>query len=136
MNEKRVWFAAVVAALSACAGRMGGGRPLSHGPDMPAAEGSVKIQAIQGGGASVSVRVKNLREPEELRPPGYAYVAWVQDGREAPPRNLGCLSVGDDLSGELRAVMESDCSDLFVTVEAIADAERPTGRRLLWARCD
>lgn len=135
MIARRFVLAAAAAALSSCAG-LGGGRPLSRGPELPAAAGEVRFTRLAGSGTAVSVRVENLAEPERLDPPGYAYVAWVRTGREDPPSNLGCLSMRGDFSGELRALTTVDCSELFITAEATGDAERPTGRRLLWAACD
>lgn len=136
MNPIRPLISTVaVAALSSCAA-LGGGRTLSLAPEIPWAEGAVKFTKIDGGGTAVELRVRNLMEPERLDPPGYAYVAWVRGAREDPPRNVGALSLSEDLSGELRTTTEHACSELFVTVEATGDAERPTGRRLFWARRD
>lgn len=135
MNSSRFVIAAAAAALSSCAGLFGG-RPLSRGPDLPAAVGEVSFTRLAGSGTAVEVRVENLVEPDRLNPPGYAYVAWVRTGREGPPSNLGFLSLRGDSSGELRALTALDCSELFITAEATGDAERPTGRRLLWAACD
>lgn len=133
MNPIRLLIStAVVAALSSCAAR-GGGRPLSLDPEVPWVEGAVDFTKLDGGGTAIELRVRNLMEPERLNPPGYAYIAWVQGARGDPPRNVGALRLGEDLSGELRTLTEHACSELFVTVEATGDAERPTGRRLFWA---
>lgn len=135
MNPIRLLIPAAAAALASCSA-LGGGRALSRGPDVPAAEGEVSFRRMPGRVTAVELRVKNLREPELLSPPGYAYVAWVRARREDPPANLGLLNLRDDLSGELRATTPLACSELFITAEATADAERPTGRRLLWTACD
>jgi hypothetical protein len=133
MNPIRLSILA--AALSSCAA-FGGGRAMSRGPEAAAAEGEVSFRKLPGRITAVEVRVKNLREPERLSPPGYAYVAWLRGRREDPPSNLGLLNMREDLSGELRATTPLTCSELFITAEATADAERPTGRRLLWTACD
>lgn len=135
MNMFRCVLAAGVAALSSCAA-LGGGRTLAIGPDAPAAVGKVRFTRMAGSATAVDLRVRHLPPPERLDPPGYAYVAWVRAAREDPPLNLGGLVMRDDRSGELRALTELACTELFVTAEATSDAERPTGRRLLWAACD
>lgn len=136
MNPIRLLISTVaVAALSSCAA-LGGGRPLSLDPEIPWAEGAVNFTKMDGGATAIELRVRNLMEPERLKPPGYAYVAWVQGARGDPPRNVGALRLSEDLSGELRTTTEHVCSGLFVTVESAGDAERPTGRRLFWARRD
>ncbi|MBI2384772.1 MAG: hypothetical protein HYV14_02040 [Elusimicrobia bacterium] len=135
MNTKILLMPAVAAALWSCAS-LGGGRSLSRGPELAAAEGEVSFTRVPGSGTAVDLRVKHLREPERLEPPAYAYVAWAQARGDEPPVNLGLLNVAPDLSGELRVLTATACAGLFVTAEASGDAERPTGRRLLWAACD
>lgn len=135
MNTKILLVPAAVAALSSCAA-FGGGRALSRGPELAAAEGEVSFTRVPAGGTAVDLRVKHLREPERLDPPGYAYVAWAQARRDEPPVNLGLLNMAPDMSGELRVMTEAPCTELFITAEASGDAERPTGRRLLWAACE
>lgn len=122
--------AALVAALSACAS--GGVRPLTRAAELATGEGEVVFGKSGDGGTSVGLRVRNLPEPERLEPPGYAYVAWAQDSAENPPRNLGALRGG----GELKSRTELESFELFITAEPAGDAERPTGRRLLWADRD
>jgi hypothetical protein len=135
MNMRLMSITAAVAALSSCAA-LGGGRSLSRGPDMPAAVGEVSFTRMGAGGTAVDLRVKHLNPPERLNPPGYTYVAWVRARRDEAPTNLGFLNMAPDLSGELRALAPVECSELFITAEATGDAERPTGRRLLWAACE
>ena len=113
--------------LASCASK---GRQLSHGTEIPAAAGDVTFQPMGEDGLAIDLRVRNLRDPEELIPPGYAYVAWVQDARDALPRNVGVLVLNADRSGELRTLTPLAFAELFVTAEAAADVERPTGRRL------
>ncbi len=130
---KRVVLIGGAILLASCAGN---DRRMSHGAEIPSAVGDVRFQPMGEDGLAIDLRVRNLREPEELIPPGYAYVAWVQDSRDAAPRNVGVLSLNADLSGELRTLTPLAFGELFVTAEAAADVERPTGRRLLWTSRD
>lgn len=135
MNASALTVAALAATLTSCAA-LGGARPLSRAPALATGEGEVVFRKSGDGGTSVALSVRNLPEPERLDPPGYAYVAWAQDSPENPPLNLGCLRRGDEPGGELEARTELDRFELFITAEAAKDAERPTGRRLLWAARD
>ncbi|MDP3542899.1 MAG: hypothetical protein Q8T11_10595 [Elusimicrobiota bacterium] len=135
MNASGLPAAALLAALSSCAA-FGGGRTLNRGPELATGEGEVVFKKDGGGGTSVELRVRHLPEPEGLEPPGYAYVAWVRHHPEAAPLNLGALSRRDEAGAELKARTELDFYELFITAEAAVDAERPTGRRLLWAERD
>ncbi|MCR4294772.1 MAG: hypothetical protein NUW21_04510 [Elusimicrobia bacterium] len=135
MNASGRTVAALVAALSSCAA-LGGGRPLSRGPELATGEGEVVFEKSGDGGTAVELSVRNLPEPEGLDPPGYAYVAWAQDSPENPPLNLGFLRMGDEAGGELKARTELDFFELFITAEPAGDVERPTGRRLMWAARD
>lgn len=123
----------IAAALASCAAFGGDRRPLSRGPDVAPAEGEAVFTRVNAVATAIELRLKNLAEPERLNPPGYVYIAWVRAGREAEPRNVGRLIVSPDFTGELRALTDARWSELFVTVEATGDAERPTGRRLFWA---
>ena len=126
-------LSAVCAALSACAGLDVGGRQLHRSPEVRSAEGTVKFQKIGSDETGIELRVKNLKEPEEMVPPGYSYVAWVRSTPEDPAHNVGPLNLDDDLSGELRTETPLRRFELFVTAEPTSDAAEPTGQRLLWA---
>lgn len=135
MNASGWTVAALAAALSSCAA-FGGGRPLSRGPELATGEGEVVFERSGDGGTAVRLSVRNLPEPERLDPPGYAYVAWAQGSPENPPLNIGSLRMEEEAGGELRARTELDFFDLFITAEPDREAERPTGRRLMWAARD
>lgn len=135
MNARQRTVAALVATLSSCAA-FGGGRPLSRGPELATGEGVVVFEKTGDGGTAVTLSVRNLPEPDRLDPPGYAYVAWAQDSPENAPLNIGSLRLGEEAGGELRARTELEYFELFITAEPAGDAERPTGRRLLWAARD
>jgi len=126
------WMAAILAgALSSCAA-LGGPRKLSREADVKGAVGVVRFTKVDRSVTAIDLRVRGLPDPEKLTPPGYVYIAWVRADREAPPRNVGYLNIGPRSTGELRALTEHDCAELFVTAEGSSDVERPSGPRLLW----
>lgn len=131
MKLNRCMAAVLAAALSSCAA-LGGPKKLSREADVAGAEGVVRFTKVDRSVTAIDLRVRGLPDPEKLTPPGYVYIAWVRAGREAPPRNVGYLNIGPRATGELRALTEHDCSELFVTAEGSSDVERPSGPRLLW----
>lgn len=124
--------ALVVGALAGCAP----GSRLSRAPALSEATGVVRFETTAERGTLISLKVHNLADPEDLDPPGYAYVAWVQSALELPARNIGALAVDENRSGALKASTTLRDFVLFVTAEPASDAARPTGPPLLWVHRD
>jgi hypothetical protein len=119
--------------FSACA--IGSSRADSHlttSPLIPAAEGDVKFSPVKNDNTGIDLRVKHLAEPEKLTPPAQTYVAWIRNGKDAAPQNIGALTVDKELTGELSTVTPLHAFDLFVTAEASGQVQQPAGQPLLW----
>ena len=127
-----VTAAFLMGTLAGCAS----GPRLSSGPALSKAEARISFKKTADLGTRITLKVRNLVEPEDLNPPGYAYVAWVQGDREAPPQNVGALAVDDDRRGELKTITPLHDFELFVTAEASSDVAQPTGPPLLWTHRD
>lgn len=121
--------AALAGAIYGC-GSFGG--HLRSGPAGGGAEGEARFRRTLDDDVAIELTVRHLRDPEKLNPPAWAYVAWVRSSKEAPALNVGALRVAKDRSGTLKTVTRLRAFDLFVTAEAAATAERPTGEPLLW----
>jgi hypothetical protein len=133
MSMDKIAAAAVlVGTLAGCASSP----RLASAPALSKSKGTVHFKSVPDRGTLIVLKVKNLAEPETLNPPGYSYVAWVQNDREAPPQNLGALRIDGDLKGVLRTTTSLRDFEFFVTVEAASDAQRPTGPPLLWTHRD
>jgi len=130
--KKFGWFC-VAAAFSGCAALGLGGRPLSRGEELPAAEGTVSFRSIGDGETGIALRVAHMAEPDRLRSPGYVYVAWVRGGADVPPHKIGVLEVDADRVGTLDGATPLRRFQFFVTAESARDVERPAGPPLLWA---
>lgn len=131
----RIGCVVTAVILSVAAGCASGPR-LASVPALSKAKGSVVFKTTLYSGTRIIVRIENLPEPEKLNPPGYAYVAWVQSDREAPPQNVGALALDVDLNGELRSITPLHEFAFFVTVEPSSDAPQPTGPPLFWTHKD
>lgn len=131
MKPNRWLTVVLAAALPSCAA-LGAPRKLNREADVAGARGEVRFTKVDRSVTAIDLRVTGLPDPEKLTPPGYVYIAWVRAGREAPARNVGYLNLGPRSTGELRALTEHDCAELFVTAEGSSDVERPSGPRLLW----
>ena len=92
----RIHIAAAAAVLMAALAGCASGPRLSRAPALAKAKGTVSFMKTADHGTRIVLAVGNLTDPENLNPPGYAYVAWVQSDREAPPHNVGALVVDDD----------------------------------------
>ena len=124
--------AALAAAMAGCASAP----RLSSVASLSKAKGSVTFHPTPYSGTRIFVRIENLKEPEKLDPPGYAYVAWVQGGPEAPPQNIGALALDGDLNGELKTLTPLHEFEFFVTIESSSDAAQPSGPPLFWTHKD
>lgn len=122
--------AAVAAILGGCA-VLGGGRLIASST-IPPTKGVVQFRRTVKRVTLIELYVARLPDPESLNPPGYAYVAWVQQNREDAPRNVGVLTLGRDASAWLRTKTGLKDFAFFVTVEGSGDVPQPTGPPLLW----
>lgn len=127
-----VTAAVLMGTLCACAS----GPRLVSDPSLAKAKGTVSFKGTEERGTRITLKIKNLAEPEGLNPPGYVYVAWVQSDREADAHNIGVLVVDDSRKAELRTSTPLHDFELFVTAEASSDAPQPTGPPLLWTHRD
>jgi hypothetical protein len=107
---------------------------LSNAPALSRSKGAIRFEKTLEGGTRILIRVENLAEPEDLFPPGYAYVAWVQSAPEAPAQNVGALTVDPYRTGELKTTTPLSEFKFFVTAEPSSDEAQPTGPPLLWTR--
>lgn len=124
--------AALAGAFAGCASAP----RLSSAPALSKSKGTVTFERTLYKGTRISVRIENLKEPEKLDPPGYSYVAWVQNERESPPQNVGALSLDGDLNGALETTTPLREFAFFVTVETSSDAAQPSGPPLFWTYKD
>ncbi len=106
---------------------------LSVSSVIPGAEGTVRASEAENENTQLDVRVRHLADPGKLSPPATTYVVWTRaNSPEAPPQNIGALSVDEDLNGSLSTVTPLRSFELFITTEAAPTATAPTGQRLLW----
>lgn len=123
-------------AISACSSLgIGGGdkQSMSVDPSVPAARGEVRAKTGDNGNTELRLAVEHLAKPEALEADARTYVVWVQDSQNGERvQNVGALRVNDDLKGDIRAITPMKQFDIFVTPEPVANAESPSGDRVLW----
>lgn len=138
MNHRVLATAALAGVLSmllsSCSMFSGGTRELrlTGNPDVPAAEGTVKVSTTDNGNTKIDLVVKHLAPPEQVNSGATAYVVWVQNTlRSEYAQNLGALKVDSDLNGSITAVTSLRSFDLYVTAEPSPSSTSPTGKALL-----
>lgn len=114
---------------------IGGGakQTMNVDPSVPAARGEVQAKEGDNGNTEVRLNVEHLAKPEAIESDARTYVVWVQDSQNGERvQNVGALRVNDDLKGDIRAITPMKQFDIFVTPEPVANAESPSGDRILW----
>lgn len=123
---------AVMIVVAGCAGARQ--LRLIGSPDVPAAQGTVKLSTTDNGNTKMDVVVEHLAPPERVTPEGTVYVVWVRGAETgAQAQSLGALRVDDKLKGSITAVTPLRAFDLFITVESAQTVAAPTGKTLLSA---
>ena len=111
---------------------------LTSSPDVPAAQGTVKIDR-QPSNNKVMISVRHLARPDQVRSaaPGSQYVVWARPagstGSDRQPEKLGVLQLDKDLNGSLTASTAMNEFDIFVTVEPPGMSMQPQGNQVLSA---
>lgn len=110
----------------------GGASRLSVAPAEPSAEGTVTFGKGKNGNTSIDLSVRHLAQPGRLTPPENVYVVWTRRSGNAPPTNIGMLTVDKDLTGTLTTVTPLQSFELFITAEQAGTVDKPSGPPLLW----
>lgn len=135
-NLKFLGSTLALSALVGCASLGIGGGPkqaMNVDPSVPAARGEVQAKEGENGNTEVRLKVEHLARPEAVEGEAKTYVVWVQDSQNGERvQNVGALQVNDDLRGSIRALTPMKQFDIFVTPEPLANAETPSGDRVLW----
>ena len=97
---------------------------------VPAAAGHVEIDTDRNGNSTVDLNVKHLAKPENLTPPGTAYVIWIQAPGQ-PPQSAGQLQVNSNLDGEFKGTTPFKTFDIFVTSENNPQMTKPSGQEVM-----
>jgi len=102
-------------------------------PDVPAAEGEVRLGNAENQNTLLELHVKHLALPEKVRPDAKTYIVWTRaSASEAQPQNLGALQVDDERNGRIKAITPLKKFEIFITAETSPLVTQPTGQRLLW----
>lgn len=104
--------------------------PLTAGPQVPAAQGTVQAKTGDNGNTKLKLSVAHLAIPDRITPGSSVFVVWAR-APEAQAQNLGTLRVDKDLQGTLETVTPLRNFELSVTPEASAATPEPSGPAVL-----
>lgn len=91
---------------------------LAPSPEIPAAQGTVRLSNTKNGNVRIKLNVKHLALPGTISPGAEVFVFWARGltpGAQA--QNLGALIVDKNLNGKLTASTAMPSFDLFLTCE-------------------
>src|SRR5687767_12997860 len=129
MKARAAFTFVLVFTLSACGQRQ---VRLTTSPDIPAAQGSVKVSTTENGNTKIDLSVQHLAPPERVNPGATVYVVWVRGSEPgAAQQSLGALRIDDELRGSMTAVTPLRSFDLYITAEPSPLGAAPTGKTLL-----
>lgn len=107
---------------------------LNASPQVPAAQGAVRVTSGANNNTRLRIDVHHLAEPQRVAPGATALVAWAQPSAAGgTPQNIGALRVNDKLEGELETVTPQRDFQLMITAEPSPTASVPSGMPLLSA---
>ncbi len=131
----RTWIASriiptVLILAMGCADKLS----MTASQDVEVAQGELKLQRTEDGNTRVDLKIKQLTPAERVQPGAITYVVWAQPlAVPGAAENLGMLQLSEGHRGELRTITGLREFAVYVTAEPTPLADRPTGKRLLWA---
>lgn len=108
---------------------------LANSPEIPAAQGVLKLKGTRNGNTQLNLSVRHLALPGRIVPGANVFVIWARGlayGTDA--QNLGVLKVKNDLSARFQSVTAMQSFDFFLTCEESPTALTPSGPQLLSAQ--
>ncbi|MFO0578280.1 MAG: hypothetical protein U1A78_30105 [Polyangia bacterium] len=107
---------------------------LNGSPQVPAAQGAVRVASGANHNTRLRIDVHHLAEPQRIAAGATSLVAWAQPSAAGgAPQNIGALRVNDKLEGELETVTPQRDFELMITAEPSPTAPVPSGAPLLSA---
>lgn len=122
---------AFVATFVACASGSAV-RSMQSSATVPGAQGELSVSDGGNRNTSISIAVKHLANPKNLRSAAANYVVWSRPLSGGEPQNLGALLVDEDLNGKLQTITPFRQFALFITAEPAPNVLAPSGEPLLW----
>jgi hypothetical protein len=106
--------------------------PLGSSPEIPAAQGDVRLQTTRNGNVELKLHIMHLAPPGHIVPGTEVFVVWARGlAAGSVAQNLGALRVDRNLNGRFTTVTAMQSFDLFITCEQSQTAIAPSGLELL-----
>ena len=118
-------------AMSGCAfmkpaSNSNSSQALQSSGDVPAGEGTVMAREGGNGNTALTVKVKHLAPASRIEQDAQVYVVWVEPPN-APPQNVGVLSVNRNLDGTLSTITPHKKFRVVITPEQNGQVDKPNG---------
>lgn len=128
---------AALIGVAACSHEQQGPQPVTFAASdkVPAAQGAFLLADGGNGNTKIHVAVEHMAPASKVASGATTYVVWVKPlASDGHPQNVGALQVNQDLQGTLDSVTPLKSFEVFVTPEASASVQQPSGQKLLWGR--
>lgn len=106
--------------------------PLGNSAALPAAQGAVRVHTLGRDGTELSINVRRMLAPQDVRAGAQAFVVWAR-GTSPGARavNLGALRLDRHHNGDLHTSSTLTSFQLFLTCERDAATLAPTSPELM-----
>jgi hypothetical protein len=112
----------------------GGGHnvQMMAGSSTPGANATINVKKGDNGNTTLDIKAKNLAPPSSLTPAENVYVVWIQPPDQTA-QNEGRLRVNQNEQAEIHTETPYKRFKVFITAQQNAQAQEPTGPRILSA---
>jgi hypothetical protein len=103
--------------------------PLTSGPEVPAATGTVAVSAGANDNTQLTIQVHHLAPPDKISAGATSYVVWAKPSAQTEARwqNIGALQVSADRKGKLKTVTPIKSATIAITPERSPTVTAPSG---------
>lgn len=107
---------------------------LANAPDVPGAEGTVRVKLTDQNNTDFIINVERLAPADQVVKGTNTYVIWIRPlDRETPPQNVGALQVDKNYNANFEGVTPHKQFQVFITPEKSTTPNNPTNREVLSA---
>jgi hypothetical protein len=110
----------MIVPFTACAKKI----PFLQSATTPAARGYVKVKNDKNKNYVIKIKISDLAGIERIQPAKQSYVVWMLTNRDLT-KNIGRITVSDNLSGSFETVSSFQPTKIFITAETDESVQEP-----------